>query len=422
MQNCIIHGDIFYTPEKDISVSAPDSCLVIENGKIKGCFREIPEEFRSFRLLDYSGRLVIPALYDLHVHASQYQFRGLWMDEELLSWLNEHTFPEEAKYKDIKYAQKAYSIFAEDLYRSATARACIFATIHKDSSILLCSMLDELSMPCFVGKVNMDRNSPSILVEDTDESINETLSYVNEVRERFTYVKPIITPRFIPSCSDRLSSALARIAEDENLPVQSHLSENLSEVDWVKELCPQSESYADAYRMLGFMGKQKTVMAHCVHSLGREEEILKNENIYIAHCPDSNTNLTSGIMPARYFLDNGYRIGLGSDVAGGVSLSIFRAITDAVKVSKLYCRLVDPSFRALSFNEAFYIATKLGGSFFGRTGSFEEGYEADVVVLDDSSVSSTVQDLSVAERLERYAYLESDKPVIHKIVGGKILF
>ena len=91
MQNCIIHGDIFYTPEKDRSVSAPDSCLVIENGKIKGCFREIPEEFRSFRLLDYSGRLVIPALYDLHVHASQYQFRGLWMDEELLSWLNEHT-------------------------------------------------------------------------------------------------------------------------------------------------------------------------------------------------------------------------------------------------------------------------------------------------------------------------------------------
>ncbi len=344
------------------------------------------------------------------------------MDEELLSWLNEHTFPEEAKYKDIKYAQKAYSIFAEDLYRSAIARACIFATIHKDSSILLCSMLDELSMPCFVGKVNMDRNSPSILVEDTDESINETLSYVNEVRERFTYVKPIITPRFIPSCSDRLSSALARIAEDENLPVQSHLSENLSEVDWVKELCPQSESYADAYRILGLMGKQKTVMAHCVHSLGREEEILKNENIYIAHCPDSNTNLSSGIMPARYFLDNGYRIGLGSDVAGGVSLSIFRAITDAVKVSKLYYRLVDPSFRALSFNEAFYIATKLGGSFFGRTGSFEEGYEADVVVLDDSSVSSTVQDLSVAERVERYAYLESDKPVIHKIVGGKILF
>ena len=201
MQNCIIHGDIFYTPEKDRSVSMPDSDLVIENGKIKGCFRKAPEEYRSFRLLDYSGKLVIPALYDLHIHASQYQFRGLWMDEELLSWLNEHTFPEEAKYRDIKYAHKAYSIFAEDLYKSATARACIFATIHKDSSLLLCRMLDELSMPCFVGKVNMDRNSPSILVEDTDESIEETMSYVREVKENFTYVKPIITPRFIPSCS-----------------------------------------------------------------------------------------------------------------------------------------------------------------------------------------------------------------------------
>ncbi len=422
MSSFIIHGDVFYTPEKDRSVSRADSYLVVADGRIEGCFDSIPDKYSSLSLLECGGKLVIPALYDLHVHASQYQFRGLWMDEELLSWLNNHTFPEEAKYKDTEYAEKAYEIFTRDLYTSATGRACIFATIHRSATLLLCGMLEKLSMPCFVGKVNMDRNSPDMLVEDTDESINETLAYVDEVKRRFTYVKPIITPRFLPSCSDRLSRSLAAIALREELPVQSHLSENLSEIEWVASLSPDSENYADAYRRLGLLGSRKTIMAHCVHSFGREEELLKNSNVYIAHCPDSNTNLSSGIMPVRYFLDNGYKTGLGSDVAGGVSLSIFRAVTDAVRCSKLYYRLVDSSFRALSFNEAFYMATKLGGSFFGRLGSFEEGYEADVVVLDDSSISSAVQDLSVAERVERYAYLESSKPVVHKIVGGKILF
>ena len=127
-------------------------------------------------------------------------------------------------------------------------------------------------------------------------------------------------------------------------------------------------------------------------------------------------------MCARYYLDRGCRIGLGSDVAGGTTLSMLRAITDAVKVSKMYWRHVDQSMKPICFREAFHMASVISGSFFGRVGSFEEGCDADIVVLDDSSIPTTVEGLGVEERLERYAYLRPHAPVAHKAVQGQWLF
>ena len=206
-----------------------------------------------------------------------------------------------------------------------------------------------------------------------------------------------------------------------DVPVQSHLSENTGELDWVASLCPESSSYADAYRRLGLWGRVKTCMSHCVWSRDREDELLENDNLYIAHCPDSNTNLSSGIFPARYFLDRGVHVGLGTDIAGGTSLSLFRAMTDAVKVSKLYWRYVDDSVPKLDFAAAFYMASKGGGSFFGRVGSFEEGYDADIVVLDDSDSPTCIEGLTAAQRLERYSSLCPEKPVCAKFVQGEKL-
>ena len=420
--NFVIRGDIFFTPEKNKCEMHPDSYLVVKDSRIVCVEKTLSKKYSSLEKHDCSGKLVIPALSDLHVHASQFAFRGLWMDEELLEWLNSHTFPEEEKFADISYARKAYGIFTRQLVRSPSAHACIFATIHKDSTLLLCRMLEEAGLPCYVGKVNMDRNSTPGLSEKTEDSIRETEEYINEVLPSFSLVKPVVTPRFIPSCSDELCRALGELAVKYDLPVQSHLSENLSEVDWVKELCPDSTSYAASYKERGLWGRTKTVMAHCVHSLSREEELLKDENLFIAHCPDSNTNLVSGIMPARFFLDNGYNIGLGSDIAGGVSISLFDAITDAVRVSKLYHRHVDERFAPLTFKEAFFIASKLGGSFFSKTGSFESGYDADILVLDDSSLETPLEGLTVAERVERYVYLNPKGAPEHKICQGKWLF
>jgi guanine deaminase len=160
-------------------------------------------------------------------------------------------------------------------------------------------------------------------------------------------------------------------------------------------------------------------MAHCVWSTDEEVELMRKNGVFVAHCPASNMNLTSGIAPIRKYLDLGLNIGLGSDVAGGHSDSIFRAITDAIQVSKMYFRMVSEDYKPLVFSEAFYLATKGGGAFFGKAGSFEEGYEFDAVVMDDS-VLPHPQSLNLAERVERAVYLGLDtKNITAKFVAGR---
>ena len=141
----------------------------------------------------------------------------------------------------------------------------------------------------------------------------------------------------------------------------------------------------------------------------------------MAHCPASNTNIASGIAPVRRFLDEGLRVGLGSDVAGGHSTSLFRAMADAIQVSKLRWRLVDETLKPLTAEEAFYLGTKGGGGFFGKAGSFEEGYEMDVLVLNDESLKHP-QPLSLKERLERFIYLSDERHIDAKYVAGNKIF
>ena len=159
-------------------------------------------------------------------------------------------------------------------------------------------------------------------------------------------------------------------------------------------------------------------MAHCVWSSDEEVELMRKNGVFVAHCPASNMNLTSGIAPIRKYLDLGLNIGLGSDVAGGHSDSIFRAITDAIQVSKMYFRMVNEEYKPLVFSEAFDLATKGGGAFFGKVGSFEEGYEFDAVVMDDTLLPHP-QALNLAERMERAVYLGLDaKDITAKFVAG----
>ena len=159
-------------------------------------------------------------------------------------------------------------------------------------------------------------------------------------------------------------------------------------------------------------------MAHCVYSDEREQKLIKERGVWIAHCPQSTMNVASEIAPVREFLDNGLKVGLGSDVAGGSSLSLFRAMTDAIMSSKLRWRLVDNTKHQLSVDEAFYMATRCGGSFFGKTGAFDEGYEFDAVVLDDSALY-TPKKLSMHDRFERICYLYPEVKIVAKCVAGK---
>ena len=419
MENYIVKGDFCYSESKSKLKSVKNGYLVIQKDKIAGLFENLPKKYKDLPIKDYSNSLIIPGLSDLHIHAPQYQYRGLWMDLELLEWLQAHTFPEEAKYKDINYADIAYSIFVSDLIKTPTTRLSAFGTLHKDSTLLLMKKLSEVGFCGYIGKVNMDRNSPDILREDTIQSARDTISFIEESSD-IKNIKPIITPRFIPSCTDSLLTELGKIAKEYNLPVQSHLSENISEIKWVKELVPESKCYADAYKLFNLWGTTPTVMAHCTWSDKFDKEYMDMPNIFIAHCPDSNVNLTSGVAAARYYLYKGVDIGLGTDVAGGTSPYLTRTITDAIRDSKLRKRLLDDEEASLTFPEAFYLASIGGGFFFGKVGSFEEGFDADFSVLDERGIESTLErEFTIEERLERYCYLSGEKPVLHKTIKGR---
>lgn len=417
----ILQGDIIYTKEAGKFEICENGYLVCEQGKVKGVYRTLPFTLGGIPVKDYKGKLLIPGLVDLHIHAPQYSFRGLGMDMELLEWLNVNTFPEEAKYRELDYARKAYEIFTENLKKSATTRACIFATVHREATLLLMDLLEEAGLGTMVGKVNMDRNCPDYLREGSaKESAAETVEWIRDVEhKKYKYTSPILTPRFIPSCTDELMENLKKIQLRYSLPVQSHLSENISEIAWVKELCPQAEFYGDAYDRFGLFGADApTVMAHCVHSDEREIKRMKENKVFIAHCPESNMNVSSGIAPVRNFLEEGMHVGIGSDVAGGTTENLFTAMAHAIQASKLRWRIQDESLKPLKAEEVFYMATKGGGEFFGKVGSFEEGYEFDVVVLDDSRLKHP-QYLDIQKRLERMIYFADDREIAAKYVGGR---
>ena len=242
---------------------------------------------------------------------------------------------------------------------------------------------------------------------------------VEEAKKRFQNNKPILTPRFTPSVTDEVMEELKKIQEEYDLPFQSHLSENKDEIEWVKELCPYAQYYGQAYSHFGlFGGDCPTVMAHCIYSCEEEIQDMKNGEVYIAHCPESNMNVVAGIAPIRKYLQEGLHIGLASDVAGGTTENLFAAMMHAIQVSKLRWRLVDDTLEPLTAAEVFYMATKGGGEFFGNVGSFEKGYEFDAVILDDSEIPNQ-EGLTIAERLERFIYLNQEKDVKAKYVAGK---
>ena len=389
-----------------------------------GAFTELPSKYKALQLYDYGERLIIPGMTDLHVHAPQYTFRGIGMDAELLEWLSTYTFPEEAKYADMEYARKAYQYFTEDLRRCFTTRAVVFGTLHNEATIELMNQLESTGVITYVGKVNMDRNGGENLQEESAEaSLAATTEWLEQVQDKYVNTKPILTPRFIPSCSDELMTGIGKLAEEKGLRIQSHLSENHSEIAWVKDLVPESTCYANAYEMFDTMGtvQRPTIMAHCVHSDDREISILKKHGAYVAHCADSNMNLTSGIAPVRSFLDAGVNVGLGTDVAAGSSMNMVKTMLITLQASKMYYRLVDEKVKPLTFEEVFYLATAGGGKYFGNVGTFKEGYDFDAVVIDDSKMFS-MRDMSIRERIERMCYNDADAIIKDKFVKGKKVF
>lgn len=413
----ILKGNLVHTPEKDVFSIHPNSYLVFSDGIVEGIYPELPQKYRDADVEDFGDHLIVPGFCDLHTHAPQFINIGIGYDEELLPWLTKYTFPLESRYADNSFAEKSYMRFINALWRKGTTRSSVFATIHLTATRILFDLFKESGLGAYIGKVNMDRNAVPELTETTQGSLDDTLAFVSSCVDKKGLVRPILTPRFVPSTTPELMRGLGDMAEKYDLPIQSHVSENRTEIQLVHDLHPEIESFTEVYETYGLLRPDKTIMAHGVYLSEKEVQIMVDKKIRIAHCPQSNLNMSSGTMPLRKYLDRGVSVGLASDVAGGHLIGMPQNIISACMASNQHW--VDhPGQSQVRLCEAFFLATKGSGSFFGKVGSFEPGYEGDALIIDDAAADGLIG-RTVEERVQQFLYAGDDRNIVRRIVRGE---
>lgn len=397
-----------------------DGALVVEQGKILkvGPYEDIAASSpHTIKWTDYSGHLLIPGFIDTHVHYPQTEMIGAY-GEQLLSWLNTYTFPTEKQYGDPVHAKQQAQFFVKELLRNGTTSALIFATVHKTSVDAIFEAASEHNMRVISGKVLMDRNAPQYLLDNPESSYQDSKELILKWHDKGRNLYAI-TPRFAPTSTPAQLQAASRLkSEFPDTYIHTHLSENKSEVEWVKSLFPEQNGYFDVYQSFGLTGK-KSIFAHSIHLTDGEFRAMAQSQSVASFCPTSNLFLGSGLFPLHRFKQEGIRFGLGTDVGAGTSFSMFQTLNEAYKVAQL-------QGQKLSSLEGFYLAT-LGSaqalSIDDRVGNFKSGKEADFIVIDPHSTPLLkmrhLNSRSLEEKLFVLMTLADDRAIRATYIFGK---
>ncbi|RKQ38572.1 guanine deaminase, partial [Enterobacter sp. R1(2018)] len=267
--------------------------------------------------LDYRGRLILPGFVDCHIHYPQAEMVGAY-GEQLLDWLQTYTFPVESQYVSRDYAARMSDFFLSQLLSNGTTSALVFGTVHPQSVDALFNAAEQIGMRMIAGKVMMDRNAPDYLTETPEESYRQTRELILRwhKRGRLNYA---LTPRFAPTSTPALLAIVQKLREEfPDIWVHTHLSENSDEVEWVKALWPEHDSYLDVYHHYRLTGK-RSVFAHGVHLQECEWDCLHRTGSSLAFCPTSNLFLGSGLFNLKRCQQQGVRMGIGTDIGAGTT-------------------------------------------------------------------------------------------------------
>lgn len=356
-----------------------DGLLLIADGKIVavGEYSSLSADLdAAVEVVDYQGRLLMPGFVDCHIHYPQTEMIAAY-GTQLLDWLQTHTFPVESQFADYHYGVEIAERFIGELLKNGTTTALVFGTVHPQSVDAFFSVAQAQQLRMIAGKVMMDRHAPDALLDTPVTSYSDSKKLIEKWHgvDRLNYA---VTPRFAPTSSpEQLAEAGRLLQEYPDVYLHTHLSENVDELAWVQDLFPESKHYLDVYDQAGLLG-EKSVFAHGIHLCDNECRRLVDTKSVIAHCPSSNLFLGSGLFNLAKMDEYGIRVGVGSDVGGGSSFSMFDTLADAYKIQQLRGHNLDP-FRSL------YLAT-LGGaralSLDDHIGTFAVGMEADFIVLD----------------------------------------
>jgi guanine deaminase len=381
-------GSIFHLLDNPIYQETPadayqyweDGVLLVENGKVQAAgpaaeiLNILPE---GLEVAVYPDSIIMPGMVDIHIHFTQVATVASY-GEQLLEWLQDYIFPGEAEYDDAALAQERAAVFLKELLRRGTTTAAVYGSLAQESVDGLFTEAERLNLRLVAGKAMMNRNGPEGMKLTTPESdYQDSMELIEKWhgRARLSYA---VTPRFAPACSEAdLQVASRLLKEHPGVYLQTHLCENQHEVAWVRELFPERKSYLDVYDYYGLVG-EKTLLGHSLHLDDADFLRVKETGAVLCPCPPSNLFLGSGLFKFDKAKEYQVRVALGTDMGGGNTLSMLRALDEAYKTAQLQGYSLSPF-------EAFYLVT-LGGaralSMEDKIGNFETGKEADFIVMD----------------------------------------
>jgi guanine deaminase len=373
-------ADPFYFPEADCLRYVPDGLLVLEDGRVKesGSYDRLLSKYPNLPVTDYSGKLILPGFIDLHLHFPQTEMIAAY-GEQLLEWLETYTFPTEQKFQNKEYAARVAKVFVAEMLRNGTTTAVVLPAVYPESVDAFFEEAKRYNLRMIAGKVMMDRNAPEPLTDTTEGSYRDSKALIEKWQHhgRLLYA---ITPRFAcTSTPEQLRLAGRLLQEYPGTYLHTHLSENVNEVAWVKELYPEAKNYLDVYDQAGLVS-DRSIFAHGIQLSDAEFRRLSEAKAAIAFCPTSNLFLGSGLFKIERAksAESPIKVGLATDIGAGTSFSMLQTANEAYKVAQLRQQNLSP-FQAL------FLAT-LGGAralnLEDKIGNFEIGKEADFIVLD----------------------------------------
>lgn len=443
MVHTVIQGNAFYSIDHNTVKYINNGIFCIDSGgSIAAVYEEGHREHDTVRARYLqSGTLrvlsdsevMLPGFIDLHIHAPQWPQAGTALDRPLETWLGEYTFPLEARFQDLKFADQVYRAVIKTTMRYGTTTAMYFATTDRQSSLLLARLCGELGQRGLVGKVVMDDpvSNPSFYRDASpEEAIHETERFINEVLEiQGLYrqrVYPVVTPRFIPSCTPEALAGLGKLAQKYDAHVQTHCSES----DWAHQFAKEKYGMTDAQALDRFgLITEKTVIAHAPFLEHDDLALIAEKKTSIAHSPLSNAYFANSVLPFKDFSGKGVNIGMATDISGGYSPSMYEAIRQAVVSSRMLQEGVDPSVpreergradSAITVNNAFYAATAAGGAALKLPiGKLEKGYSFDVQIISTENIPVFYEEKNDEDLLHKILLLSESSDIKEIWVQGR---
>ena len=435
----IYRANFFHSPAKGQIERIDDAFLLIEDGAIVSVVTSQDyrwQELQNEPATDLRDQgFLLPGFVDLHIHAPQFPQLGQALDVPLEVWLQTHTFPLEARYKDLDYADGVYRTLVRTLLANGTTTAMYFATIHNPASLRLAEICLEMGQRALVGRVAMDLadECPDFYRDaSAEESVALTEEFIAAVPglagNHTGLVKPVITPRFIPSCSDKALQGLGDMAHRTGAHVQTHCSESDWEHGHVLARCGKTDT--EALAEFGLLGRH-TILAHSNFITDDDMDMIRKRGAGVAHCPLSNVYFSNAVFPLRRALEKGLHVGLGTDISGGPSASLLDSVRMSIAASRMMEDGVDAKSQAgergtpdsrIDFRTAFWLATRGGGEALDLpVGCFTPGNQFDAILVRLPEEYHGDEDAAGDALLQKIVMLATRESIHATFVAGRLV-